>query len=198
MTILALVLLLAAASVPSLDRPLRRWLGDPVLAVALLSVALLGAAAIIAAAADEPTGWVGSAAWGAAAALGVAVAVCAGSHVVRGVFRLTRNEIRPGRSATPAAAAPAPASDGSPLDLPAGGPTLRGGAWIGYLERASVSATLLAGFPEGIALVLAVKGVGRYPELREPGSHAPEEFIIGTLTSLLWASAAAGAAILVR
>ena len=46
---------------------------------------------------------------------------------------------------------------------------LRGGAWVGYLERAAISATLLAGWPEGMALVLAVKGVGRYPELRRPG-----------------------------
>ena len=48
------------------------------------------------------------------------------------------------------------------------GTVLRGGAWIGYLERAAISATLLAGWPEGMALVLAVKGVGRYPELRGP------------------------------
>jgi hypothetical protein len=52
--------------------------------------------------------------------------------------------------------------------------------------------------------VLAVKGVGRYPELRDAGSggragaDAPEEFIIGTLTSVLWAAAAAGTAALLR
>jgi hypothetical protein len=73
---------------------------------------------------------------------------------------------------------------------------LRGGAWIGYLERGAVAATLLAGWPEGVALVLAVKGVGRYAELRE--TNAPEAFIIGTLTSLLWAASAAGAAHLLR
>ena len=41
-----------------------------------------------------------------------------------------------------------------------GGPSdpqvLRGGAWIGTLERAAVAATLLAGFGEGLAVVLAV------------------------------------------
>ena len=73
---------------------------------------------------------------------------------------------------------------------------LRGGAWIGFLERGAVAATLLAGWPEGIALVLAVKGVGRYSELRE--ANAPEAFIIGTLASLLWAGAAAGTAQLLR
>jgi hypothetical protein len=80
------------------------------------------------------------------------------------------------------------------------GTVLRGGAWVGYLERAAISATLLAGWPEGMALVLAVKGVGRYPELVGPGSvetHAPETFIIGTLASVLWAAACAGAAVLI-
>jgi hypothetical protein len=74
---------------------------------------------------------------------------------------------------------------------------LRGGAWIGYLERAAIAATLLAGWPEGIALTLAVKGVGRYPELKDTSAgptNAPEAFIIGTLVSVLWACAAAGTA----
>ena len=91
-----------------------------------------------------------------------------------------------------------------PLDFESPASVLRGGAWIGYLERGAVAATLLAAFPEGLALVLAVKGVGRYPELRDAGSggragaDAPEEFIIGTLASLLWAAAAAGTAALLR
>ena len=95
-------------------------------------------------------------------------------------------------------------ADDDALELEAPGSVLRGGAWIGYLERGAVSATLLAAFPEGLALVLAVKGVGRYPELRDAGreggrgADAPEEFIIGTLASLLWAAAAAGRATLLR
>ncbi|GAA5013153.1 hypothetical protein [Actinopolymorpha pittospori] len=73
-----------------------------------------------------------------------------------------------------------------------GRPVLRGGVWIGALERAAVASCLLAGFGEGVAIVLAVKGLGRYPELRAPG--AAERFIIGTFTSLLWAGGAAGVA----
>jgi hypothetical protein len=73
---------------------------------------------------------------------------------------------------------------------------LRGGAWIGVLERAAVAATLLAGSPEGLAVVLAVKGLGRYAELRAPA--AAERFILGTLASALWAAACVGVAILVR
>lgn len=70
------------------------------------------------------------------------------------------------------------------------GEVLRGGAWIGALERAGIYATLVAGWPEGVAIVLAVKGVGRYNELGAPG--AAERFIIGTFASVLWAAACAG------
>jgi hypothetical protein len=202
MIVAALVLLLLAAAAPVADRPLRRVVADPVLPVAVLAAALLAAAAALAASADEVSGWQRA----AAAVLGVLVAVTAGSHVVRAVFRLTRREVRPARpgAVTPAAAPGAPPPAELPLDFESPVSVLRGGAWIGYLERGAVAATLLAAFPEGLALVLAVKGVGRYPELRDAGSggragaDAPEEFIIGTLASLLWAAAAAGTAALLR
>ncbi len=69
---------------------------------------------------------------------------------------------------------------------------LRGGAWIGVLERLAVYATLLLGFPEGIAMALAVKGLARYPELRATSSGTAERFIIGTFVSVLVACAWAG------
>ncbi|WP_024288205.1 hypothetical protein [Cellulomonas sp. KRMCY2] len=70
--------------------------------------------------------------------------------------------------------------------------TLRGGLWIGILERLAITGALLTGYPAGIAFVIAVKGLGRYPELREnPG--ASERFVIGTLTSMLWAVLVGGA-----
>ena len=76
------------------------------------------------------------------------------------------------------------------------GRVLRGGAWIGALERAATFATLVAGWPEGLAVVLALKGLGRYPELRaaEDGvrTGAAERFIIGTFASVLWACGCAG------
>jgi len=75
---------------------------------------------------------------------------------------------------------------------------LRGGAWIGVLERIAVTGTLIAGWPEGLAVVLAVKGLARYPELRSPGAGASERFIIGTFTSVLWASACAVTILLLR
>lgn len=67
---------------------------------------------------------------------------------------------------------------------------LRGGTWIGVLERLAVTGTLLAGEPGGVAVVVAVKGLGRYPELRAGDDPAvSERFVIGTLTSLVWAAA---------
>jgi hypothetical protein len=71
---------------------------------------------------------------------------------------------------------------------------LRGGAWIGALERLALLGTLLAGWPEGLAVIVAVKGLARYPELRSvsgAGTGANERFIIGTFASLGWAAACA-------
>lgn len=73
---------------------------------------------------------------------------------------------------------------------------LRGGATIGYLERVAVAASLLAGYPEGLAVVVAIKGVGRFTELSEPETR--ERFIIGTFASLVWACAGAAIALLAR
>ena len=80
------------------------------------------------------------------------------------------------------------------------GAILKGGAWIGALERMAVFAGLAAGFPEGVAVVLALKGVGRFPDLRgdaAAGGATTERFIIGTFTSVLWAAACAGMVALV-
>jgi hypothetical protein len=80
------------------------------------------------------------------------------------------------------------------------GEVLRGGAWIGALERLAVFAGLAAGFPEGVAVVLALKGVGRFPDLRGDGrgGATTERFIIGTFASVLWAAGCAGMVALVR
>ena len=68
-----------------------------------------------------------------------------------------------------------------------------GGRWIGLLERAAVYATIVAGFPAGIAMIIAIKGLGRYPQLRaQAETRVGELFIIGTFASMLWAAAFAG------
>jgi hypothetical protein len=73
---------------------------------------------------------------------------------------------------------------------------LRGGLWIGAFERAAIATSLLVGQPAGIAVVVAIKGLGRYAELKAPG--VAERFIIGTFASFLWAAGAAGVALLLR
>ena len=108
-----------------------------------------------------------------AATLAVIAAVVGGGPVATATLRLAD----PGRHG--------PGRPG-----PADADVLRGGAWVGALERIGVAASLLAGWPEGIAVVLAIKGLGRYPELRDPA--AAERFIIGTFASVLWACGCAG------
>jgi hypothetical protein len=65
---------------------------------------------------------------------------------------------------------------------------LRGGAWLGVLERLAITGSLLAGYPYGIAIVIAIKGLGRYAELRDQ-PVASERFVVGTLASLIWSVA---------
>lgn len=68
---------------------------------------------------------------------------------------------------------------------------LRGGTWIGILERVAITGAILAGYGTAVAVVIAIKGLGRYPELRDtPVEQRPqttERFIIGTLASYVWA-----------
>jgi hypothetical protein len=65
---------------------------------------------------------------------------------------------------------------------------LRGGATIGYLERFALVGSLALGQPAAIAIIVAIKGLGRFTELDT--SVARERFIIGTLVSLTWAALA--------
>jgi len=125
------------------------------------------------------------------------VSVGGGWWFVSAVLRLASRPV--GREpARPAGAAPDPGPvppPPAPSAVSAGGPdgpaaraALRGGSWIGLLERLAVTACVLLGQPAGVAIVVAVKGLGRYPELKDnPG--ASERFVIGTLASLIWAAA---------
>ncbi|MFF1254038.1 hypothetical protein ACFVYC_16280 [Pseudarthrobacter sp. NPDC058329] len=69
---------------------------------------------------------------------------------------------------------------------------LRGGAIIGVLERLGVCLAILTGQPVAIAYIVAIKGLGRFAELKET-PVAAERFIIGTLASMLWAAGTAAA-----
>ena len=136
------------------------------------------------------------------AAATLAVAVLGGWPLTAGVLRLAARSADAGAPAADPqrVAAETPGGDAADDLAPAGGdgPTgrqarsvLRGGTWIGVLERAAIAGAILTGFPTGVAFVIAVKGLGRYPEIREhPG--ASERFVVGTLASMMWAAAVAG------
>ncbi len=117
------------------------------------------------------------------------VAVLFGSPVVTALFKRA-DPPRPA-GGDPASAA---ADPGDAPGIRAAAATLRGGRWIGMLERLAVFATILSGFAEGIAVVLAIKALARYPELKATSSGAAERFIIGTFTSVLFAAGCAGLA----
>ena len=65
---------------------------------------------------------------------------------------------------------------------------LRGGSLIGVLERLATTGLILASQPALIAVIVAIKGLGRWSQLQDnPGLQ--ERFIIGSLASYLWAGA---------
>lgn len=115
----------------------------------------------------------------------MAAASIGGYYVVRAVLWLAQ---RPLTRKARRSGAQVPASDGP--DGATAQHVLRGGLWIGLLERALISGFIMAGFPTGIAIVVAIKGLGRYPELTKDNPHAAERFMIGTLASLLIAALA--------
>ena len=137
--------------------------------------------------------------------LGLLVAALGGWPVTGGVLKLARavEAVRPGPDPARDPAADQVHETGArpvlpPLPnrrpQPAGPVILRGGLVIGFLERLAVATAVLADEPVAIAYVVAIKGLGRYAELKETPAAA-ERFIIGTLASMLWA---VGIAVAVR
>jgi len=125
-----------------------------------VSLALLAAAAVVAAVADSISA--GRVATTVLVAVAGLLAIVGGGPVTTRIFAFVDSSEQ--STATP---------DDQSLDRAGGaGDVLRGGAWIGALERLAVFAGLAAGFPEGVAVVLALKGVGRFPDLRNDAGHA--------------------------
>ncbi|GAA1987153.1 hypothetical protein [Microbacterium pumilum] len=123
------------------------------------------------------------------AMMGIALAVLGGNPVTRRVLTIaTHGRVTDGANGgimlrAQTGGEPA-AVDAPPREV------LRGGTTIGYLERLGVAIAIVAGYPEAIAIVVAIKGIGRFSELAAP--EARERFIIGTLASLLWACIVGG------
>lgn len=142
-----------------------------------LAVGTAGAVALAFGLLAVPVGPVSDWGGGIIALLGLAVATIGGAPIVRTVFRLATKATREGDHGGILVRAKA-AADSESREV------LRGGLAIGYLERFAIAALVVFGYPEGIAVVVAVKGVGRFTELDD--SEARERFIIGTLASLIW------------
>jgi hypothetical protein len=172
MSIATLVLLGVLAAAGALLTP-RSDTRRSALGAAFL-VVVLGTAAALALGAGRVGEWVET----AGLLLAVAAAALGGGPVATAVLRAADPDRGPSRRR---------ASDPE---------VLRGGTWIGVLERTAIAATVLAGFAEGLAILIAVKGLGRFNELKAP--VASERFIIGTLASGLWALGCVGVAVLLR
>jgi hypothetical protein len=122
----------------------------------------------------------------AIALLGTALAVVGGDPVTRRILEIaTRGSVREGvRGGIIVESAQEDGAATSSVEV------MRGGTTIGYLERLGVALAIIAGYPEAIAVVVAIKGIGRFAELDTPAVR--ERFIVGTLSSLLWACLVAG------
>jgi len=158
---------------------LRLWLGADIAAV-WLAVAI---AAGVAAEAVTPGSETGDVAVVIIAIFGVAVFL---THPANEVCRAVLDRARvphetPGALEVEDAAAPE-------LETPQA--TLRGGRFIGPLERWSVTVLALLGAQAVIVGLMAAKGIGRYPELAGDKGHSSkaEEFLIGSLVSWLLAA----------
>ncbi len=179
------VALLVAAALAGIAVARRGTAGAAGIAAAAVPAALVAAAAVVALAAPAATG-LGLAAVRTAAVL---AAMAGGSALVTASFALAgatgRGDDEPDGD---------PPGEREPGEGAADPPSpLRGGLAIGVLERAAIAVCVLADFGAGLAVIVAAKGLARYPELRNPG--AAEQFIIGTFVSVLWAAACAGVAV---
>lgn len=95
----------------------------------------------------------------------------------------------PGATAGPDGGAGAPSDANGTSGTP-----LRGGHWIGALERILLVLLAMAGAEIPAAVIIAAKGVVRFPEISQPGGRAAEVFLIGSMAS--WILAVLGIAFL--
>ncbi|PHP51949.1 hypothetical protein [Actinomyces ruminis] len=71
---------------------------------------------------------------------------------------------------------------------------MRGGRWIGPLERILILLLATSGAQAAVAAVIAAKGVIRFPEInKDQDGRKAEEFLIGSMTSWILAVLAVAA-----
>jgi len=204
MSTLVLLALAALVGMPQYFRRFRGQTNHWLYGTAAGQLVLLAAAALLAAGTTAP-----APGWGTAASFAVAAAALGGGPVTMAILRLSAPSTSGNIADRQALGVPGRDPDAAPVRDPDGteaadgaaesqgdrsSQILQGGAWIGLLERLAIASTLWCGWPEGLAIVLAVKGLGRYAELGKDG--AAERFILGTFASVLWACACTGVAVL--
>jgi hypothetical protein len=172
--VLLVVVMIAAAVVAAVGFA-RRAVALPIVAAALLALAVVVAALPVPGAPLPVTVLVTAAA--------LVVAVLGGDPITRLALSRTTFGDQEGEH-------------GGMVDRASGRELLRGGRVIGLLERLAVAGAIVAGFPEALAVIVAIKGVGRFTEL--DNSAVRERFIVGTLASWIWAAAAASVVLLTR
>ena len=75
------------------------------------------------------------------------------------------------------------------------GGSMRGGRWIGPLERILILLLASVEAPAAIAAIVSAKGVIRFPEISEDkAGQKAEEFLIGSFAS--WILAVLGAVVI--
>ena len=75
------------------------------------------------------------------------------------------------------------------------GASMRGGRWIGPLERILILLLASVEAPAAVAAIVAAKGVIRFPEIsKDEAGQKAEEFLIGSFAS--WILAVLGAVVI--
>ena len=131
---------------------------------------------------------VGSRAAKMSAAVGIIVLLTApANRVVADILAAARHSSREGGEAVAAGCEPSQESGRQDES----GSSMRGGRWIGPLERILILLLASVEAPAAIAAIVAAKGVIRFPEISEDkAGQKAEEFLIGSFAS--WVLAVLG------
>ena len=157
---------------------------EPLIRLACASLLLLAVALCVVA--SQP---LGSRAAKMSAVVGVVVLLTVpANRVVADILAVARQSSRGSGEVVAAGRRPSPESEGQ--DEP--GSSMRGGRWIGPLERILILLLASVEAPAAIAAIVAAKGVIRFPEIsQDKAGQKAEEFLIGSFAS--WILAVLGA-----
>ena len=160
---------------------------EPLIRLACASLLLLAVALCVVA--SQP---LGSRAAKMSAVVGVVVLLTVpANRVVADILAVARQSSQGSGEVVAAGRRPSPES--GKQDEP--GSSMRGGRWIGPLERILILLLASVEAPAAIAAIVAAKGVIRFPEIsQDKAGQKAEEFLIGSFAS--WILAVLGAVVI--